>query len=241
MKILITNDDSINAKAIMPLANWARRFGDVTVVAPKFEQSGKSHSIEIFKPFEVKKLWEEEGFRGFSLDSTPADCVRFAFLGMKINFDLVISGINKGYNVGRDINYSGTAGAMFEAANLGAKAIALSTNVDSMDYALSKLDNVWEYVEKNCLLEKNNIYNINIPPKGEVFMITCQGGRYYCDVYIDKGNDMYMPTGHCIYKKTDKIICDTDAVMNGIISVTPITLDRTNRKVYEELLYLNKK
>ena len=241
MKILITNDDSINAKAIIPLAKWARKLGDVTVVAPKVEQSGKSNSIEIFKPFEVKKLWEEDGFRGYSLDSTPADCVRFSFLGMNIDFDLVISGINKGYNVGRDINYSGTAGAMFEAANLGAKAIAISTDVDSMDYALSKLDDVWEYLEKNHLLDKNNIYNINIPPNGENFMITCQGGRYYCDVYIDKGNDMFLPTGHCIYHKTDNIVCDTDAVMHGIISITPITLDRTNRKVYDELLYLNKK
>ena len=79
MRILITNDDGINAPAILPLAKWAKRFGDVTVVAPKKEQSGKSHSIEIFNAFEVKQLWNEENFRGYSLDSTPADCVRFAF------------------------------------------------------------------------------------------------------------------------------------------------------------------
>ncbi len=239
MRILITNDDSINAKAILSLANWARRLGEVTVVAPKFEQSGKSHSIEIFKPFEVKKLWEEEGFEGYSLDSTPADCVRFAFLGMNKNFDLVISGINKGFNVGRDINYSGTAGAMFEGANLGAKAIALSTDPESIDYALSMLDTIWEYVEKNKLLDKNNIYNINVPGGAEKFFITRQGGRYFCDVYVEQGNDMFLPTGRCIYEDSGTNIFDTDAVMHGFVSVTPMKLERTNSELYEDLKVLN--
>ena len=240
MRILISNDDSINAEAIMPLARWARKLGSVTVVAPKFEQSGKSHSIEIFKPFEVKKLWEEDGFEGYSLNSTPADCVRFAFLGLKKEFDLVISGINKGFNVGRDINYSGTAGAMFEGANLGAKALALSTEPKGIQYALTKLDDVWNFIETNKLFEKNNIYNVNIPLDGEKFVVTQQGGRYFCDVYVDQGDDMFLPTGHCIYKDSGTFDYDTDAVMHGLISVTPITLDRTNQAVYKELLYLNK-
>ncbi len=241
MRILITNDDSINAPAILHLANWARKLGEVCVVAPKFEQSGKSHSIEIFKAFEVKKLWDEKGFEGYSVDSTPADCVRFAFLGLEREFDLVISGINKGFNVGRDINYSGTAGAMFEGASLGAKALALSTDPISMDHALSKLDDVWSYVEGHSLFEKNNIYNINIPKNGEKFIITRQGGRYFCDEYIPQGNDMFMPSGKCIYKESGTNECDTDAVMHGFISVTPITLDRTNRTVHLDLLELNNK
>lgn len=240
MRILISNDDSINSEAILPLAKWARKLGEVTVVAPKFEQSGKSHSIEIFNPFEVKKLWEEEGFEGYSLNSTPADCVRFAFLGLKREFDLVISGINKGFNVGRDINYSGTAAVMFEGANLGAKALALSTTPTSIPHALSKLDEVWEYVQKNKLFEKNNIYNVNIPKEGEEFVITKQGGRYFCDVYMELGNDMFLPTGRCIYQDSGTLEFDTDAVMKGYISVTPMTLERTNYKVYGELTYLNK-
>lgn len=239
MRILISNDDSINAEAILPLANWARRLGDVTVVAPKYEQSGKSHSIEIFKPFEVKKLWSEEGFEGYSVDSTPADCVRFAFLGLKKDFDLVISGINKGFNVGRDINYSGTAGAMFEGANLGAKALALSTTPKTIPYALSKLDYIWNYIETNKLFDKNNIYNVNIPKDGEKIVITKQGGRYFCDVYVDQGEDMFLPTGKCIYKDSGTFEFDTDAVMHGIISITPMTLERTNINVYNELIHLN--
>lgn len=239
MRILISNDDGINAEAILPLANWARKLGEVTVVAPKFEQSGKSHSIEIFKSFEVKKLWSEEGFEGYSVDSTPADCVRFAFLGLKREFDFVISGINKGFNVGRDINYSGTAGAMFEGANLGAKALALSTTPTTIQYAISKLDSIWDYINQNKLYEKNNIYNVNIPKNGEKILITKQGGRYFCDVYVEQENDMFLPTGKCIYKDSGTFDFDTDAVMHGLISVTPMTLERTNENVYNELRYLN--
>jgi 5'-nucleotidase len=239
MNILITNDDGINAPALLKLARWAKKLGHVTVVAPKYEQSGKSHSIEIFKAFEFKKVLEEEGLEVYCLDSTPADCVRFSFLGLKKDFDLVISGINKGFNVGRDINYSGTAGAMFEGANLGALAVAFSTDPSSMDYAVSKLDDVWNYIMSNKLLEQNKIYNVNIPSGGEKILITCQGGRYYCDRYIEQENNMFLPSGYCIYKDEGKIENDAEAVMNGYISISPMTLDRTNREVYNKLLYLN--
>ncbi len=240
MRILITNDDGINASALIPLAKWARKLGEVTVVAPKYEQSAKSHSIEIRRAFEVKKLCEEQGFEVYSVDSTPADCVRFSFLGMKKEFDLVISGINKGYNLGRDINYSGTAAATFEAASLGTNALALSTDVDSIEYALTKLDDVWKYVSENKLFDKNNIYNINIPPNGKEILVSKQGGRFYCDVYVSQENDMHLPTGHCIYKDSGKNEFDTDVVMHGYISITPLTLVRTNIAVYDELLHLNK-
>ena len=119
MRILITNDDGINAKGLLPLAQWAQRLGDVTVIAPKVEQSGKSHGIEIHKAFEVKKVDFAPGIEAYSVDSTPADCVRIAILGMKKQFDLVISGINRGLNIGRDTIYSGTVGAIFEANALG--------------------------------------------------------------------------------------------------------------------------
>ncbi len=238
MKILISNDDGINAEAIIPLAKWACKLGEVTVVAPKQEQSGKSHSIEIFKPFEVKKL-ENCDFEVYTVDSTPADCVRYAFLGLEKNFDFVISGINKGFNIGMDINYLGTAAAMFEGANLGANALALSTSADSIQYALSVLDDVWNYIETNKLYEKNNIYNVNIPENGKEFVITKQGGRYFCDTYAHQGNDMYLPTGRCIYNDSGTLSFDTDAVMHGYISVTPMTIYRTNEKAYKELLHLN--
>ena len=103
MRILITNDDGVEAAQLVNLIKWCRRLGDVTVFVPKFEQSGKSHGFEIKKPFEVKQVELEDGVTVWTVDSTPADCVRYAVMGMNMKFDLVISGINRGYNVGKDI------------------------------------------------------------------------------------------------------------------------------------------
>ena len=108
MKILITNDDGIQASALPDLVKWAKKYGEVTVIAPKVEQSAKSHAIEIHKPFRLEPVDLVEGVTAFSLDSTPADCVRYGILGRGEQFDLVISGVNRGLNVGVDIIYSGT-------------------------------------------------------------------------------------------------------------------------------------
>ena len=103
MRILITNDDGINSPAIKALAIWAKKHGEVTVVAPKIEQSGKSHGIEIIKPIEIEKVDLVDGVTAYSVDSTPADCVRYGIIGLKKEYDLVLSGINRGYNLGKDI------------------------------------------------------------------------------------------------------------------------------------------
>lgn len=144
MKILLTNDDGIQSEGLMIVAKWAKKLGDVTVSAPKFEQSGKSHSIDIHNPFEVKKVDYLDGVRAFSVDSSPADCVRFATLGLHETYDLVMSGINKGLNLGEDIMYSATNGAIFEACTRGLKALALSTHVQSFDDAQAWLDRIYD-------------------------------------------------------------------------------------------------
>ena len=95
MRILITNDDGLNAPGLVPLIKWCQKLGEVTTFVPKYEQSGKSHGIEFHKPFEVKEVELEDGIKVYSVDSTPADCVRYALLGMKLEFDLIISGINQ--------------------------------------------------------------------------------------------------------------------------------------------------
>ena len=141
MKILITNDDGIFAPGIRALAKWAQTLGEVTVVAPKHEQSAKSHGINIIGEFEVKEVDFMPGVRAFSVDSTPADCIRYALIGLGETFDLVLSGINRGVNVGRDIVYSGTVAAIFEANCLGARAaIAMSTEFTSLERAVPHLD-----------------------------------------------------------------------------------------------------
>ena len=165
MRILITNDDSISATQLLPLVRWCQKLGEVTVVVPKYEQSGKSHSIELHKAFEVKKVMLED-VEVITVDSSPADCVRFAVMGMRKEFDLVISGINKGLNMGVDIMYSGTAAAVFEAANLGIKAVAVSVQPSKYDHATEPLDDVLAYFREHKLFEKCGIYNVNVVPGG---------------------------------------------------------------------------
>ena len=96
MRILITNDDGINAPGIRMLAEWAKKLGEVTVVAPKVEQSGMSHAIQFVEPIEIKRVPLMDGVEAWQMDSTPADCVRFGVLGLKREYDLILSGINKG-------------------------------------------------------------------------------------------------------------------------------------------------
>ena len=146
MRILLTNDDGINAPGILVLAKWAMKLGDVTVVAPKIEQSGKSHGIEIVRPMEIKKVDFPLNLPAYAVDSTPADCVRYAVKGLGLTFDLVISGINRGYNVGEDIMYSGTVGAIFEANAMGIPAMAFSTHPDGFADAEAHLDRVYQFI-----------------------------------------------------------------------------------------------
>ncbi len=241
MRILITNDDGINAKGLLPFAQWAQRFGEVTVFAPKVEQSGKSHGIEIHKAFEVKKVDFAPGITAYSVDSTPADCVRIAILGMKMEFDLVISGINRGLNIGQDIIYSGTAGAIFEANALGVPAIAFSTSPTYYDRAVRHLDEIYDYICRNRLMEQCDLYNVNIPDDPVGYRITRQGGMYYSDNFGRLENDMFLPQGIDVFQSSNNMDLDTDAVLVGhYISISPLTLDRTNKTVYEGLQQLNK-
>ena len=235
MRILITNDDAMHASQLVPLIKWARKLGDVTVVVPKFEQSAKSHSIEIHKAFEIKQVEPEPGITVWTVDSTPADCVRFAVNGLNLHFDLVISGINRGFNMGSDMLYSGTMAAASEAVLLGVKAIALSTCPEYYEQAVSHMDQVFDYIREHKLLDIHCAYNINIPPQATEFRITRQGGPYYSDDFVHQGNDMYMPKGKCVYEDTGDLEVDSNAVIHGYISIMPMTVDRTDYRILEQL------
>ena len=239
MRILVVNDDSVSASQLLPLVKWCRKLGDVTVVVPKYEQSGKSQSIELHKPFEVKKIELEPGLPAYTVDSSPADCVRYAVFGLKLQFDLVISGINRGFNMGCDIMYSGTAGAVFEAVSLGIKAVAISTSPEFYNRAAEPLDQVLEFFREHKLMELCDLYNVNVIPDAKGIRITRQGGHFYSDDFIHEGNDMYMAHGKCVYENKNDLTIDSDCVMAGYISVMPMTINRADPAVYDKLKELN--
>ena len=233
MRILITNDDGIGSPVLPALAVWASRLGEVTVIAPKVEQSGMSHAIDFTRPIEIKRVDIGEGLRAFSMDSTPADCVRYAVMGMKEHFDLVISGINRGLNLGADIVYSGTIGAIFEASRLGIKGVAMSTDPRTFDAAMARIGDVWDFFEQEKLLELGNIYNVNIPLDDKGIRVTRQGGIYFTDDFKYLGNDMYEQIGAMADPKSDDERFDSVAVIHGYISITPLTSEKTNLEVYK--------
>ena len=235
MNILITNDDGMEAQQLVPLIRWCQRLGSVTTVVPLRQQSGMSHSIELHTHFEAKQIKLAPDVTVWAVDSSPADCVRFAILGQHMPIDLVISGINKGYNIGTDIVYSGTVGAASEAVALGVPAIALSTSPGYYDSALEQLEQVFSYVNQHKLLDRHNCYNINIPPAPKGIRITRQGGPYYSDDFACVGNDQYMPVGKCVYEDRNDLSLDTDAVLHGYISILPVTIDRTDHTVFRAL------
>ena len=241
MRILITNDDGIQGEGLLHLVKWAQKLGEVVVAAPKVEQSAKSHSIQIHDCFEVKQVDYLPGVTAYAVDSSPADCVRIMTLGLKERFDLVLSGINRGLNLGSDIMYSGTVAAVFEASALGMRTIAVSTEPRSISTAWEQLDRVWEFFQQHKLLEKHDAYNVNIPAEAGSIRITCQGGPYYSDDFQPEANDLYRPLGIPVYQPSNCCF-DTDTVLtHHQISIMPLTCQRVDFAVYHDLKKLNEK
>ncbi len=240
MSILLTNDDGIDAPGLALLLGFAKTLGEVTVVAPLVQQSGKSQAIELHKPYHVKKVDLPGAAVAYGVDSTPADCVRFAVLGLKTQFDLVLSGINRGFNVGEDIAYSGTVGAVYEAARQGLKAIALSSDYSGFDGAVAHIQDAFNFIRDHDLLAQAEILNVNFPLTVNGIRITRQGYPMYTDEFVCVGPDLYKPQLRCVYGDTKNLDIDTDCVMNGYLSITPLHRDNTHREVYEVLKALNK-
>lgn len=235
--ILITNDDGMNAPLLLPLIRYCRKFGHVEVVVPDMEQSGKSQSIEIHSPFRARQVALAEDVTVWAVASSPADCVRFAYLGLGMQPDVVISGVNRGLNVGGDILYSGTVGAASEAVNLGGRGLALSTTTGNYDsgQVMDQLDRIFAFLEDGKLFSFHNLYNVNIPPEPRGIRVTRQGGLYYSDSFPREGADTYRPTGVLVWQDSGDDTLDTDATVHGFLTVTPLTIDKTARDVYQKL------
>ena len=235
MNILITNDDGINAIGIRLLTNWACKLGKVTVIAPKTEQSGMSHAIDFVHPIEIVEVPFPNAVKAYSMASTPADCVRFGALGLKEHYDLVLSGINRGVNVGADIVYSGTVGAIFEAARLGMKGIAFSAFPNGQEEASLYLDQAYDFLQSRNLFDEAPIFNVNIPTSPKEISLTYQGSPYFSDEFVKLQENLYIQQGGIVPDVCpDDLHRDTVAIHQNILSVTPLLATRTDMAVFHK-------
>lgn len=237
MKILVTNDDGIYGEGLRYLVNFAKELGDVIVVAPKTEQSAKSHALNIKEPFTCEKVDVGFGVDTYVVDSTPADCVRYAHYGLRVDVDLVLSGVNKGYNLGEDIMYSGTVAAATEAATLNINSLAISSSRVNFNGLSDNLIKVYNYITDNNLFDIWNLYNINIPNEADdlQILITSQGDCNFQTTFEPKGNVYYQCGVPCFENSKEKLHLDTAAIMNGYVSITPLVYNRTNYDIYKKI------
>lgn len=250
MKIVLTNDDGIEAAGLLAARQALEKIGDVLTVAPDRNRSGVGRSISFGAPIHVEERKMADGGLGYACTGTPVDCVRLVALGlMDFEPDIVVSGINHGENLGDDITYSGTVAAAFEGIVIGVPGIALSLSVERSWHAGENEElnfgPVADFAARlvgvaESGLPKERILNVNAPNLEEVkgARITRLGSRFYNDELIEvrdeqgrMGYDIYNnPPGH---HKEDGT--DFAAIEDGEISVTPVHLDLTDKAGVEEL------
>jgi 5'-nucleotidase len=248
LRILITNDDGINAPGLKVLEHIARSVtDDVWIVAPEHDQSAVSHSLTLRTPFRITEISSKK----YSVSGTPTDCVLSAVqLLMEDNPDLVLSGVNNGANIAEDVTYSGTVAAALEATILGIPAIAFSLTNQAMQPTKWATAEHWGPVILSKLLKnpipKDVLINVNFPnvihKSVEGIKIARQGKRSFCDSISKREDPRGVPyywigpgaQGYDSMELTEPGT-DTDAIANKYISITPLSVDMTNQKTLELL------
>ena len=195
-----------------------------------------SHRINIKGPIKLTTHDDLfEGIKAYSIDSTPADCVKFAVDYLKYDFDILFSGINDGLNLADDISYSGTVAAVLEAVYYNKKGIALSVIKGQKDGILESLEVFMQDFLKNPIYAKFQAFNVNLPHEPKGIKYVPQGSGNYEYYFTNEGDNIYIPRIRPKYVKRDIVENDQDAYYNGYISVTPLTVDKTNYQVLNKI------
>jgi len=240
MRILLTNDDGVQADGLFALFQALSEVAEVVVVAPERQQSATGHAITLHKPLRMSAVALRDGSPAFASNGTPSDCATLGILeAMGGNVDLVVSGINHGPNLGWDIHYSGTVSAAIEAAIIGRPSLAVSVASWDKDIHWTPVAQFAATLARWLAthpLPPHTILNLNAPnlPQTELtgVAVTTQGRRQYVD-RIEKRTD---PVGRPYYWLGGSLAeeaagaeagSDVRAVADGKISVTPVHLDMT--------------
>ena len=245
MKILVTNDDGIFSEGIKVLAESLSILGGVWVVAPDRERNAISHALTLHRPLRTVNLSPHY----YAVNGTPADCVNIGVnLILKEKPDLIVSGINKGGNLGDDINYSGTVAAAVEGALMGIPSFAISLSAESdfkfkpaADFALR----LARFISQKRL-PPEILLNVNVPDTGgkEVgkYKITKQGKNIHNNTIeekVDPRGVNYYWIGRKDEEFEDDDASDIKVISRKLISITPLQIDRTHYSFLEELTRWN--
>ncbi|MGO8999576.1 MAG: 5'/3'-nucleotidase SurE [Polyangiaceae bacterium] len=233
---LLSNDDGVGSQGLAAMREALRQRFDVIVIAPETEQSASSHSLSLHRPLRLRKL--EEGL--FALDGTPADCVYVALHGgtkvVPRRPDLVVSGINRGLNLGQDVFYSGTVAAAREGALRGIPALAVSAHPNADLAAVGRLATrvSLELLAQRAGDSRGALLNLNVPKRwnGEI-RATRIGSRIYeetVDFRTDPRGREYLWLGGPGVRHERNTGTDTDAYDDGAASITPLVLDLTHHE-----------
>jgi 5'/3'-nucleotidase len=242
--ILVTNDDGYRSDGLRVLADALRAHGDVTIVAPIEEASAIGHALTLRHPLRLERI----DAHTCAVDGTPTDCVNIAVTQvLRALPDLVVSGINKGWNLGDDVTYSGTVAGALEGALLGVPSLAVSLKATRGDYDFSHAARAAVTMAAAMLrrpLPARTFLNINVPtgePKG--FRVTVQAKRNHvtsvAERHDPKGKPYYwIQEGQNEWEPHDR--SDYQAVRDGFVSITPLQPDLTAYDVLpavEELMF----
>ncbi len=245
MRILLTNDDGIFSPGLAAIHRLLAGIGRVTVVAPDTSRSGSSHSITFNRPVTCDTVNVDGRFKGFSVQGSPADCVKLACLQLHPEpIDLMVAGINNGANAGINIHYSGTVAAAMEASIFGIPAVAMSLAVEDsgqhgdFDRAAAYCMDV---LEQLMPVPNGGVINLNIPqlsrgaPKGVRAVPQCNKAfdEYYIALKDELGRDTFQLAG--APRPNEGPPTDISSLLEGFITVTALGPGRTDHRRTEHL------
>lgn len=246
VSIIVTNDDGYDAPGILALAKAMGKLGETQVCAPAVNQSASGHKITLFQNISVSRKTVGGDIPALAVGGSPADCIALSLLGLvDASPDIVVSGINRGENMGQDLTYSGTVTAALEAAIHGIPAVAFSlarADADCLEHYGVAARIAVPIVE--MVLAKGlppfTILNVNVPPVAQLadlrgIRLTRQGVRIYRDCLVEVAEGVVRVEGEPPTANTDELGTDVWAVHRDYVSVTPVHLDMTAHQFMAEL------
>jgi len=241
-RVLITNDDGVSSQSVAILAEAFCEVGEVIVVAPDSERSCSSHSLTLNSTIKLTKAEKKEKYLEVAISGTPVDCVKFGIQKYG-DFDIIVSGINNGGNIGYHLFYSGTVAAAMEGAmyNIPSMALSMEISFGRPDYAFAAKYSV-NLAKKlfESPLPKGSALNVNFPDisQSEIngTLVTHQGDFRFDDIF-EKQGEVYKLAGNVPPHVAGKS-SDLNALREGFVSITPIQTDLTNHHLYRSLKHL---